>query len=377
VQFNQIIGQQAIKNRFVQTIHQQRLPHAQLFYEHEGSGGLALALAYAQFVNCLSPESNDSCGQCSACHKINKLIHPDIHFAVPTASDGKRDKLARTNDYIEIWRQSFLRNPYLTLTDWFADLNFETNKQLFLSVEESADIIRKLSYKNYEAKYKFCIIWCPEKWHSNAANALLKLIEEPPPATIFILVTEHYDQILPTIISRTQLVKIPRISMHDLSLELNKAHVPADKHASMLHLSNGSYRQLQALINDTSNDAYETDFLAWMRLCFNPIKSYAALLGWIENFSKKKREQQKHFFAFCTETCRECLLINYADAQMVRFTDDQFKGLSLFAPYINQNNAEGFTQVFNDAAYHIDRNANAKIMLLDLSFKIAKLMKIK
>ncbi|MBL7927536.1 MAG: DNA polymerase III subunit delta [Bacteroidia bacterium] len=377
MQFKNIIGQQAIKNRLIQSVQNERLPHAQLFYEHEGSGGLALAVAYAQYANCLNPGPDDSCGTCSACHKINKLIHPDIHFAVPTAADSKREKLARTSDYAGIWQQSFLNNPYLNLNDWFADLNFETNKQLFLSVEESADIIKKLSYKNFEARYKFCIIWCPEKWNTSAANALLKLIEEPPPATIFILVTEHYDQIISTILSRTQLVKIPRLTQDELITVLQAEQIPIEKQASLIHLSNGSYRLLQDLMHESQDDNYATDFLVWMRLCFNPIKTYAPLLNWIEGFVKKKREQQKHYFAFCMETCRECLLINYADTSMVRFTDNQFKGLSAFAPYINQNNASEFVQLFSDALYHIDRNANAKIMLLDLSFKIAKLMKIR
>lgn len=378
MRFADIIGQQAVKERLINQVRNNRISHAQLFYEHGGSGGLALAVAYAQYLNCENKSETDSCGHCSSCIKIEKLVHPDLHFAVPTASDSKQDKKALTTDYMVEWRKAFLDNPYLNLNDWFIELGFETNKQLLLGVEESGAIIHKLSFKNFEAAYKVCIVWCPEKWNLAAGNALLKIIEEPPAKTVFILVTENYDQILQTILSRTQLVKIPRINNADLISVLKNKYQKSDEEIKrIVHISEGSYREAQAFAEEETISDYEKDFLTWMRLAFNPTKDYPKLNEWIDGMSKKKRETLKNFLSFGLETCRECLLINYADASMVRFDERQFPGLGKFAPFINQNNAAQFSKLLSEACYHIERNANAKIMFLDLSFKVAKLLQIK
>ncbi|MEO8147311.1 MAG: hypothetical protein ABI723_06730 [Bacteroidia bacterium] len=378
MKFSDIIGQQSIKQRLINSVKNNRVSHAQLFYEQPGAGGLPLAVAYAQYLNCENKTDVDSCGICSSCLKIEKLVHPDLHFAVPTASDSKQDKKALTTDYAVEWRKAFIDNPYLNLNDWFYELGFETNKQLILSADESADIIRKLSFKNFEAAYKVCIIWCPEKWNATSANALLKIIEEPPDKTVFILVTENYDQLLPTILSRTQLIKIPKVGIDELMQVLKTKHKVSDDDVKrIVHMSDGSYRAAMEFAEEENNDKYEVDFLNWMRLCLSPIKNYSGLNEWIEIMSKKKREMIKNFIAFGLETCRECMLINYADIAMVRFDEQQFPGLSKFAPFVNQNNAEEFSKQLSEAHYHIERNANAKILFLDLSFKVAKLLAVK
>ncbi len=378
MKFIDIIGQQAIKQRLINSVNTGRISHAQLFYEQPGAGAIPLAVAYAQFMNCENPAENDSCGICSQCLKIEKLIHPDLHFAVPTASDSKQDKKATTNSYASEWRQAFLNNPYLNLADWFTELGFETNKNLLLSVDEAADIIHKLSFKNYEAAYKVCIIWCPEKFHPSAANALLKLIEEPPDKTVFILVTENYDMLLPTILSRCQLIKIPRVANADLKVALQKFYdKSSDDAARIIHLCDGSYRAAVELAAEEATDKYEVMFINWMRMCLNPLNDFEKLNEWIEVNSKKKREQLKNFFHFALETCRECMLINYSDSSLVRFDELQFPNLKKFAPFINQNNADQFSKLLSDAHYQVERNANAKILFLDLSFKFAKLLAVK
>ena len=377
MQFAKVIGQQAVKQRLINMVANNRISHALLFFEQSGAGGLAMAVAFAQYINCENRTESDSCGLCASCIKIEKLVHPDLHFAVPTAADSKKDKKALTVDYATEWRKAFLENHYLNLTDWFIELRFETNKQLFLSVEESRDIIHKLSFKSFEGDYKICIIWCPETWRKEGSNALLKILEEPPDKTVFILVSENYDELMPTILSRTQLIKIPKVSHEDLITELKTHHVNDQAAQRIVHLSDGSYRMAMELMDEEYAMTFDKDFIGWMRLCFNPINNYPSLLAWIDNMAAKKRETLKNFLAFCLETCRECMLVNYADASMIRYDETQFPGLSRFAPFINQNNAEQFSKLLSDASYHIERNANAKIMFLDLSFKFAKLMKIK
>lgn len=377
MQFVKVIGQQAVKQRLINMVTNNRISHALLFFEQSGAGGLPMAVAFAQYINCENRTGTDSCGTCSSCVKIEKLVHPDLHFAVPTASDSKKDKKALTADYANEWRKAFLANPYLNLTDWFTELRFETNKQLFLSIEESRDIIHKLSFVSFEGDYKICIIWYPETWRKEGSNALLKILEEPPNKTVFILVTENYDELMPTILSRTQLIKIPKVSSADLITELKLHKVSEEVAQRIVHLSDGSYNKAMELIDEENATTFDKEFIAWMRLCFNPTKDYPKLNSWIETMAGKKRETLKNFISFCLQTCRECMLINYADASMIRQDETQFPGLKLFAPFINQNNAEQFTTLLSEAGYHIERNANAKIMFLDLSFKFAKLMKIK
>lgn len=374
--FKEITGQDKIKERLINTVKNNRVSHAQLFYEHPGAGALPLAVAYAQYLNCENKGAWDSCNICASCLKIKKLVHPDLHFAVPTASDSKRDKLALTAHYISEWREAFLDNPYLDLNDWFIEMQFdETNKVLFLSVPEAGDIIHKLSFKNFEADYKVCIIWCAEKFNKEGANALLKLIEEPPDKTVFILVTQNYDQVIPTILSRTQLVKIPKIANNDLINWLqDKFNLPLEKAVRIAHLSDGNFRAAIKFAGEENTGNYEEIFMSWMRLCINTARGYSKLYEWIEGMAKQKRESIKNFIAFAMETCRECMLINYADASMIRFDEKHFNGLQKFAPFVNQNNAAEFSKELNDAYYHIERNANAKILFLDLSFRIEKLL---
>ena len=377
MRFSQIIGQYSIKERLIRSVNENRVSHAQLFFGNEGVGALPLAVAYAQYVNCEEKGDVDSCGKCLSCIKYQKLIHPDLHFIVPVAKSSEKKKDGLSSEYMEEWREAFLSNPYLGLNEWLDAAGLE-NKQGLISTDEANTLVRKMSLKSYEAPYKVCIIWQPERFHNTAANKLLKSFEEPADRTLFILVSEAFDQLLPTILSRTQLIKIPQIAESDLMMALQNKHGLSEHDAQrIVHLSEGNYNEAIKLISeDIALMDYEKYFMEWMRLCFRPSKNFKKLLDWIDDAAKLKREGLKSFFSFSLETCRQCMMINYADDSLIRFDEKYFTGLHKFAPFVNQHNADGFCEEFSKAYYHIERNAYAKILLLDLSFKIHKLLSV-
>ena len=218
--FKDIIGQEEIKKKLIKTVEENRVSHAQLFSGPEGAGSLPLAIAYAQYISCENRSGNDSCGTCHSCFKYSKLIHPDLHFILPVASTPKV-KEPLTDKFLEEWRVSFIENPYLNPAEWYKAIGLE-NKQGFINVAESNEIIRKLSLKSYESEYKVVIIWLPEKMNKSAANKLLKIIEEPPSKTLFLMVTENSTNILPTIYSRVQVIRIPKLEEAEILLALQQ-----------------------------------------------------------------------------------------------------------------------------------------------------------
>jgi DNA polymerase-3 subunit delta' len=382
MQFSDIINQHAVKEKLIRSVHENRVAHAQLFFGPEGSGNLALAIAYAQFLSCESRMENDSCGNCTSCKKYNKLIHPDFHFSYPTAP--LKDRKARSAEYIKEWREAILENPYLSLQDWYEFIGVE-NKQGFISVEESAEIVRRLTLKSFESKYKIMIIWMPEVMRTEASNKLLKIIEEPPDSTIFLLVTENREQIIGTILSRTQLVKINRIADKELQFALKeKFNLEFHEAQRIVHLADGNYNVAQAMAKQESVSVeIEKEFIDWMRMClFLSIPSrqeeaFRNLNEWMDVMVKAGRERQKNFISYGLEIGHECLVTNYADASLVRMTDEIIPTFSKFVKYINQNNADFFTEELNKAAFHIMRNANPRILFLDLSFKMNRILHLK
>jgi DNA polymerase-3 subunit delta' len=292
-----------------------------------------------------------------------------------------KDKSPKSADFIAQWRTAFLEHPYMDLTQWYENLGVE-NKQGFMSVEESADIIRKLSLKSFESKFKILIMWLPEKMRADASNKLLKIIEEPPENTLFLLVTEHREQMLPTILSRTQLIKIPRLTVQEvadaLKQQFGKDAVTARKIASLV---DGNMSAAIALATDKEQDfRVENDFISWMRLCYSPFheregkSAWTELNNWIETMNKSGREYMKLFFGFCLEAARECVLVNHGDTSIIRFNDDVIPNFSRFSKFIHSGNIHEITLLLNKAHYAIERNANPRILLLDLSFKMNRLL---
>ena len=377
MQFKEVVGQDEVKLRLIQSYQEQRLSHAQLLFGAEGSGVLPLALAFAQYITCENSTHEDSCGVCSSCVKNAKMIHPDVHYSFPVAT-VRDNKNPKSTDFVKDFRRLVLQNPYLHLNDWLDELKTE-NKQGFMSVEESADINRKLSLKSFESEYRILIMWLPEKMRTDAANKLLKIIEEPPPKTIFLLATENQDQLLPTILSRLQRIKVKRISDLEIQHALqSKYQLDTERAHSIAHISEGNYYAAQTMAEqDADSEVFVTQFLVWMRLCFSPNKSMPHLLAWVDERSKTSREQQKSFLHCCIQTVRECMITQLNEPELVRWDDKQISTLQDFVRFITPSNIEEMVHQLNQACYHTERQANAKILFLNLSLRVHQLLQQK
>jgi len=369
--FKEIVGQETIKQKLIQSVKDNRISHAQLFLGHEGSGNLALSLAYAQYVSCANKQEHDSCGTCPSCTKYIKLAHPDLHFVFPVV--GSKEV---SNHFLTQWREAILENPYMNLFQWYQFLDVE-NKQGIIGVEESSEVLRKLSLTSYESGYKIMIVWMPEKMHPSAANKLLKILEEPPDKTLFLLVTENEDLLLKTIISRTQLIKIKKIPDTEIKKALIEKYQRTEQEAARIaYLADGSFNHAMALTKEGEEEDFNfKTFRDWMRLCFK--NDVASIITWSNEISTIGRERQKNFLAYALNVLRECLILNYADANMVRIEGEEIDFVKKFAPYIHAANCEPMIEVFEKAISHIERNANAKILFLDISLKSIELLRRK
>ena len=370
--FSKIIGQQHLISHLKTSSKNGRIPHAQLFVGPEGSGTLAIAIAYARQILC--GESNNSCNL-----KVNNLSHPDLHFAFPVATNDKIKRHAVSNLFLDDWRLFVKEQPYGNLFDWYKLLGVE-KKQGQIGVDESLDVVKKLALKSYEGGYKIMIIWMAEKMHNAAANKLLKLIEEPPNKTVFLLISENEDLILNTIKSRCQVLHFPALSEDAIINQLiNTFNITETKATKIAQQSDGNYKKaVDILNNDSENIQFEQWFISWVRAAFRAKGNKSAindLIDWSETIAKTGRETQKQFLNYCLDFFRQALLQNYTATDLV-FLETQTDNFSLakFAPFVNGNNILEINNELNDAIYHIERNANAKIVLTDLSIKLTRLL---
>lgn len=368
--FKDIPGQQAVKKRLINSVNEARISHAQLFLGPEGSGSLALALAYAQYISCLEKLPDDSCGKCSACTKYQKLIHPDLHFSYPFITKASAETSV---NYIKEWRNAIAENPFMGIDQWMEYLDAE-NKQPNINIAECHAIIQKLVLKSFEAEYKIILIWLPE-YLGAAGNSLLKLIEEPPAKTLFILIAENYEQILATILSRTQLVKIPKLADEELKAYLIDNGCPQEKAGRIAYLANGNIAAAQQLLAEDDDDL-ESLFIQWFRLCYG--RKGVEINDWIEQVANARfgRENQKSLLRFGLQVVRDCLMVNLDQTSIVKFESKHFE-LTKLANTINFENAPLIIKGFEQAIYHIERNANPKIMFLDLSIQMMRNLQLK
>jgi DNA polymerase-3 subunit delta' len=394
MQFQSITGQKETKEQLVQMVQHNRLSHALLFLGKEGSGALQLALAFAQYIVCQSsavnrqssvkepslfgePEpaptsndqpatTNDSCGTCPACTKANQLIHPDIHFSYPAITKKSGDKTVST-DFIKEWREFIATNPYGNVYDWLQFIGAE-NKQGNITAHECNDIIRKLNLKSFESEYKILIMWMPE-FLGKEGNKLLKLIEEPPPNTLFILVAENEDLILPTILSRTQLVKIPLLTNLEVeaALELN-AGVKIEKAQQIAAVAEGNYREALQLLQHADDD-WEVMLREWLNAIIRT--GPVAQVKWIDDTAKLGREKQKQFLRYFIHLLEQAIRV-----RVIAGTDGQLStGNELdFAIRLNKlcdlSQQEAIITELDKASYYIERNANAKMLFHALSIRL-------
>lgn len=369
MQFKDIVGQDEVKNHLIQTVKDDRISHAQLFLGPEGSGSLALAMAYAQFISCINKLENDSCGECSSCRKYNKLVHPDLHFSYPFFAKHKEDTAL---NFIEEWRKAFLANPYLGLDEWRDQLSAD-NKQANINIAEAHSIISKLSLKPFESEYKVLIMWLPE-YLEKEGNALLKIIEEPAQKTLFLLVAQNQDQILNTILSRTQIIKIPKLKTIEIEQYLKEEKgADADKAAQLAYLSNGNLQTAQHLLIHQENDYHEL-FLSWLRSCYG--NQGLKIVEYTDGeLSKMGRENQKNFLRYGVNLIRECMLFMAGAPQLIHLPEKELEFISKFSQILNLAKAEAITDELEKAHFHIERNANPKILFLDVSLKLVRILK--
>ena len=380
VRFNSIIGQNAVKERLLNSVHNGRVGHAQLFLGMEGSGALPLAMAYSQFLLCKNKTENDSCGKCSSCLKSEKLIHPDIHFVYPIAL--QKDVRISTHVAAE-WREAFLENPYLNLSDWFSYISAE-NKQPTIGVEESGEILRRLSLTTYEGEFKVMIIWHPEKMNVQSANKLLKILEEPPDKTIFILVSENEEALLRTIVSRTQLIKVNRVSDEEIKNALIENGMTSNEAARIAYLADGNYNAaLKLTVENREEKFYLHQFREWMRMCFKV--DVISIVSWVEEIANAKvgREKQKEFLSYGMNIIRECLVGMYGDTstalstgkKLLRVDGEELDFVQKLSTRLDGNICEKLADELNEAILHIERNGSGKIIFTDLSLKCMRIIK--
>ena len=369
--FKDIIGQEEAKERLIREAKEGKIAHARLFCGNEGVGKLPLAIAYAQYLSCEHPTDNDSCGVCPNCVKYNKLIHPDLHFVFPVIKKKNKDTIS--DDYLQEWREILNSSPYFNLNMWLKEMGAE-NQQAQIYVKESDEIIRKLNLKSSQGGYKVMIMWLPEKMNVECSNKLLKLLEEPPTQTIFILISEEPDMLLPTIQSRVQRFNIHAIDKEKIAetLCLNYGLEPNDA-KNIAHRCQGNFlKALETIHLNEDNQFYFEEFVSLMRLAYQ--RKIREIKQWSDNIAAIGRERQKNFLAYIQRMLRESFIYNFHTPDISYLSDEEQKFSSRFSPFINEGNVISIMEELSIAEQHIGQNVNAKMVFFDLALKMIVLL---
>jgi len=376
--FSQIIGQEEIKSRLIQSVKSGRISHAQLFCGPEGCGKMALALAFAQYICCLNRTDSDSCGVCSSCKKYMKLIHSDLHFVIPVARVRNISNPV-SDHFINEFKPALIANPYMNLHQWM-DIVGGGNSQFGIFATESEEIIKKLNFKSYESEFKIMIIWLPERMNDSSANKLLKMIEEPPDKTFFLLISEEPGQIISTILSRTQMLKIPQIENESLAnyFRNNSEYSLSEGDLKfVVKLAKGNFNEAIKLINVNEENQKNLDlFRTLMRWTYG--HNILEIIKLSDVFSGLGREKQKDFLAYGMRMIRENFIRNQTiqvNDELIYLNKDEDEFSKKFSTFITEKNVGPIFEEFNKASMHIERNAAGKIVFLDFSLKLAKLLR--
>lgn len=368
MQFSEVIGQKTIADKLILEFKNDKVAHAQLFIGKAGYGGLPLALAFARYLLCENPQEEDSCGTCASCHKVEILQHADLHFSFPMVQS-----ISKTSDaMLKDWREIIKETPYFDLNDWIKKID-QKERRPIISVDESQELIRKLQLRSHEGGRKILIMWMASEMNTSCSNKLLKLIEEPPKDTIIILVCESEEQLLQTINSRTQNVVIPRINFESLVNALVLRKVGKTSAESVASRCEGDMIEANRLLQSDADTALNKDrFIQLMRVCYK--KNVIDMMRWAEEIASEGREQQKVFIKYALYMFRQSMMKNYTGNQLMRASEDEENFLANFSVFISGNNILELTNRFNDAHYHIDRNANSRILFMNLCFKVMRLI---
>ena len=369
--FKSIPGLSATKKLLIDAVKNDHTAHAQLFVGARGALNLPPAIAFATYLHCQNRGVEDACGVCSACSKNLKYIHPDTHFVFPLSNiKGEKDEERFKAEIMKSWRSFLLEQPFGNLNDWTTFYGGE-DKQALISREESREIIKTLSLKPFESPYKVMIIWQPELMHPSAANGILKILEEPAAHTYFILVTNSADQLLPTIISRTQIISIPLMEDKEVAAQLVARGVEEGKARKKAHMAEGDLNVALKLI-ETEEDDNSSRFIEWMRACFK--KSYATLVSLTESYHALDKLSQKSLMAYSMNALRETLLAVSGAHTINRLQGEELKFVQDFSKVMNVEKIDKSYVLMNEASYHLERNGSPKMIFLDLSLKLSKII---
>ena len=369
--FKDVIGQEEAKQRLIREAKKGKIAHARLFCGPEGIGKLPLAIAYARYLSCNNPGEKDACGICPSCVKFNKLAHPDLHFVFPVIKKKSKDTVS--DAFITEWRELLSQTPYFNLNIWLEEMGAE-NQQAQIYVKESDEIIRKLSLKSSQGGYKIMIIWLPEKMNVECSNKLLKLLEEPPSQTIFLLVSEEPDMLLTTIQSRTQRFALYGIEEKYITERLQNQYGLQEKDAiSIGHRSEGNFlKALESIHLSEENKLFFDLFVSLMRLSYQ--RKIREMKQWSETLAAMGREKQKHFLSYCQRLVRENFISNFQDPSLNFMNEEEQNFSKRFAPYINEKNVMGIMDELSEAQRHIEQNVNARMVFFDFSLKMIVLL---
>jgi DNA polymerase III subunit delta' len=375
MKFSDVVGQEEVITRLRRVKKEGRVAHAQLFLGPEGCGNLAIALAYAQFLNCPNATESDSCGECPTCKKISNLQYADLHFSFPFHNKiNKSDTVS--DDFGTEFRSLLLKSPYISYDQWVEESS-KDHKVLFFSVKEGANILHKLSLTSYEGNYKIIIIWKPELFKADIANMLLKIVEEPPKNTLFFFVANSSENIINTILSRLQIIQIPKLKTEFIRERLIAIGVSENKASDIAHFADGNWGSAIDLIeNEDPNEFLALQFQTWMRNCYS--KKVSALFSWANEMAEQTRERQKQFLNYSLNQVRQNLILNYStNSELCQLTEKERAFSLKFSPFINHLNVEDLMQELERAFVCINQNVNSKILFMDLSIKVFRLLQRK
>ncbi len=369
MKFSEVAGHTRLKQLLAQAADAGRVSHAQMLCGEEGSGGLPLAVAYAQYLNCTQRQNGDSCGECPSCVKIAKLEHPDLHFVFPVKGGGAGKPT--TDLYLPQWRELFAaRRGYFDLPEWYARLEMG-NQQGIVTQADADELVRKLSFKSFEGGYKTVILWLPEFMREGASNSLLKILEEPWEKTLFLLVSASPDELIETIRSRVQRIDLPPLETQEIAGWLALAGTPADPGTA--RLSRGSItRALQLASGEGASQEYFEPFTSLMRLCYND--RHMELLEWSEGVASMGREAQKEFLEYTIAMARNSFMLNMKLDQTVYLSGEELKFCTNFAPFIHSGNFESLVRECDVASVQVERNGNPKMIFSHFALTVSKLI---
>lgn len=365
--FKDIIGHHDLKQRFINDTLNNRVSHAHLLLGRMGYGGLPLALAFSQYLLCENRQNEDSCGVCAACKKVQKLEHPDLHFTFPTVQSESKI----SDPQFPLWKSLVLENPYLDLNTWITQSD-EKGRNPIISVHQSVEIIKKLNFKSFDGGYKISILWMAEEMNTACANKLLKIIEEPPHKTVFILLVESEDTILPTILSRTQITKVKQLSDEDLMLYLSQKEGKNEEvlHSVAARASGDLSIAMELLQSEEKENTNFNYFVELMRISYK--KNVLEMMAWAERMATLGREEQKHFIKYALYMIRQSIMKNFTDDELMRTSPGESDFLKNFSRFITGNNVIDFNSLFNTAHYSVERNANSKLLFTTITFEVMR-----